>query len=119
MNLSDAASAAGKDIAGFTLNRVLEASFSPGRDPTATALGGEPIGADARAARSGNDPKNPNFRDTPDAYFGTKKDVAPGGQVAGPVNVPMLGTVPRWLAIAGGIVLVVLGFRFLTKKRKG
>ena len=115
MNLSNL-TAAGSDVIGFDIQRPVEMLFAPSRSNTATALGGEPLGADARAARDG-DTANGNFRDTPDAYFGTKKPFAASRDVQDAVAVPLFGSMPMWIVWVAGAAVALLVLRSL--KRKG
>lgn len=114
MNLSNL-TAAGSDVIGFDIKRPVEMLFAPQRSAIATALGGEPLGADARAARDG-DTANGNFRDSPDAYFGTKKPFVASRDVTGETVLPFFGAVPMWAIWAGGALVVLLGLRLLKKK---
>ena len=115
MNLSNL-TAAGSDVIGFDIQRPLEVLFSPQRQTMPGALGGEPLGADARAAR-GADPADGNFRDTPDAYFGTKKTFVASRDVQAAVSVPLFGSLPSWLIWVAGAAVGLIVLRSL--KRKG
>ena len=112
--LIDSLSALGKDVAGYAVGRTLETQLAPSRSPLGPT-GGEPLGADAQQNQNQSAPDNPGWRDTPDGYFGTKKKVEGNSAV---VDASKLTPTPTpglmWAMV--GLVVVLLGLRFLRKK---